>query len=123
MHSMRCGLGLIVLFVDWNIIATSFVVDAKTFKPLLFHSGAAACAIGIPTAVIPMSELQIGIPPGVPDSVQCAFSCEGFKDCTSFNHRWSPNSFVDGGQCELFTTSPRNCSVIDDSCRHYQVRG
>ena len=58
---MRYGLELVVLFVNWNIITTSFVVDVKTFKPLLFHSGAAACAIDSPKAVIPLSELQIAL--------------------------------------------------------------
>jgi hypothetical protein len=111
----------LVIFVNLNMIATSLIVDAKTFKPLLFKNGTAACAKDSPAAVIPLSEIQIGIPPGVPDSARCAFCCKRFNGCTSFNHRWSQDSSVNGGRCELFTMFPRNCSVIDDSCQHYQV--
>ena len=114
------GFNAIVVFTNLNFIATSFIAETKTFKPLLSIYGSSECAMDSPTAVVPLSKLQVGIPSGVPESVRCAFSCERFQSCTSYNYRKLQNAANDGGQCELYTVSPMNCS-IDDSCQHYQV--
>jgi hypothetical protein len=118
---VKCfGLQATFLFVNCNFIGTSFFTEANTFKPLLSTYGSPGCAVDNSMALISVSEVRIGMPSGVPDPVLCAFSCGRFQSCTSFNYRRSRNAANDGGQCELYTVSPRNCT-IDEFCQHYQV--
>jgi len=109
------------LLVIWNTIGSSVIVDAMSFKPLLSLNRAVACAVDRPTMVIPLSELQVGFPPGVPDPIRCAFRCTRFGGCASFNYRQPRDALIDSGQCELYTTPPTNCTIIDNYCQHYQV--
>ena len=119
--NMFCGLLPVASVIVWNFTATSFIADAKTFKPLLSKYGSFTCALDYPTAVIQLSQLRLGIPSGVPDSVQCAFGCEGFTGCTSFNYRQQHNASIDDGYCELFMMSPMNCAAAVEYCQFHQV--
>ena len=98
------------------ILTTPFVADAKTFKKPLSVYGSAQCATDNATAVIPLSELQLGFPPDTPDAVRCAFACGRYIGCVVFNCR----ELLNGGQCELYTFPPIYCG-IDVSCQCYQV--
>jgi hypothetical protein len=79
------------------------------------------CALDQPSAVVPLVDVSVGIPVGVPDAVVCGFCCTGRRGCVSYNYRQSQST---PAQCELFNTPPRNCSALkSDSgqCQHYEV--
>jgi len=119
--SLQIYLFIIIIIIIIIITSSSFTVAARLFKPLHLVNGTVGCAVDNATTAIPLSELRIGIPPGVPDSVLCAFGCTGFSDCTSFNYRQSRDDSIDSGQCELYTTPPRNCTISGNHCQHFQV--
>jgi hypothetical protein len=69
------------------VIALLLVADAKKFIKQLSVYGSVECATDNETMVIPLSELQLGIPPNTPDVVRCALGCNIYKGYVAYNHR------------------------------------
>jgi hypothetical protein len=94
---------------------------STTFTPVVDPvSESILCATDPPSAIFSLTDVSVGVPVGVPESVICGFSCTGYENCSSYNYRKLPAS---SAQCELFNYSFKTCIVSSNSlCQHYQVQ-
>jgi hypothetical protein len=94
----------------------------KSFTPIVdpYNNAAAMCAVDPPTAVLPLTDVSVGIPDEVPRSVICSFGCSGYLGCLCFNYRQAQRSAPE--QCEFYNYIPRNCTADTTGlCQHYEV--
>ena len=80
--------------------------DGTLFSPLVEpNSGSTFCVTETPSAVVPLASYP-GFPSGVPESVQCGLLCSGFGGCVGFNYRQPLDWSIEGGQCDLYASTP-----------------
>ena len=91
-----------------------------TVHPLLASNGSSLCAVEIPSYEMSTEDI-LGIPPGVPGSVRCAFYCNGMNNRFTYS---GFNYLVQGstsGICQFYSQPPSACKVRVKGCMYYEV--
>lgn len=87
------------------------------FRPVAMPNGSALCATATPTLSVSAADF-VGIPPGVPNEVQCGLYCSRFTKCNGFNY---VSNRTNAGLCQFYTSQPTQCSASQNTCFYYQV--
>jgi hypothetical protein len=100
---------------------TFSVFSTKVYFGSQMPNGSSLCAMDTPFHSISVNDI-VGIPPGLPPQLQCAFYCtEEYSNaaCNAFNY--VGNGF-NSGQCQFYNASQQtHCSVTRNNCLHYRV--
>lgn len=102
-----------------TVIILSELATSKNLQMTLTSNGSQICSDENPSVIFNisrLSSLDSVSSSCVPLSVRCSWECTNDPECTNFNYKEDP------GLCELFYSTPKNCSAIS-GCAHFQVSG
>jgi hypothetical protein len=110
----------IVFEVDQELIIAIFSLlfhvseTSKSFHPVRAPDGFSMCAVDRPAYSMSADDI-IGIPPGIPNEVRCAYECTANTaiSCMAFN--------VNNMHCQFYNNTTDHCFAASTTCVYVQV--